>query len=317
LDSTVEEYLTLLRQELGGADPALVQDALYDAEEYLRSALAETNAADPSAVADVFEMYGTPAEVAESYRSAEITVAAALRSPAPIRQNANPFVRFLSVVADPRAWASLFYLVLAGITGTFYFTVVITGLSVSLSTIILIIGVPIALLFIAIVRALAFAEGRMVEGLLGIRMPRRPRYVAQQGMGFWERVKLWLADVRTWTSMLYMVLQMPLGIVYVTLIAVVFSVSSALVCVPFLQVLSGEPVIRTMNYGYYLDPWAFPLVLILGLVGYVLMLWMAKGIGAAHGLYAKALLVGRAEQEQSGAIHEPVERMAREEGGAS
>ena len=38
---TIPEYLEQLRASLAGADPALVQDALYDAEEYLRAELAE------------------------------------------------------------------------------------------------------------------------------------------------------------------------------------------------------------------------------------------------------------------------------------
>ena len=41
LPTTIPEYLAQLRAALAGADPALVQDALYDAEEYLRSELAE------------------------------------------------------------------------------------------------------------------------------------------------------------------------------------------------------------------------------------------------------------------------------------
>ena len=41
LPTTIPDYLEQLRRSLAGADPALVQDALYDAEEYLRSELAE------------------------------------------------------------------------------------------------------------------------------------------------------------------------------------------------------------------------------------------------------------------------------------
>ena len=41
LPTTIPEYLAQLRQALAGADPAMIQDALYDAEEYLRSELAE------------------------------------------------------------------------------------------------------------------------------------------------------------------------------------------------------------------------------------------------------------------------------------
>ena len=43
--NTVEGYLAELRTALSGADPALVQDALYDAEEYLRTALADAGRA--------------------------------------------------------------------------------------------------------------------------------------------------------------------------------------------------------------------------------------------------------------------------------
>ncbi|PSD25471.1 hypothetical protein C7E17_26745, partial [Stenotrophomonas maltophilia] len=37
LPTTIPQYLAQLRVALEGADPAMVQDALYDAEEYLRS----------------------------------------------------------------------------------------------------------------------------------------------------------------------------------------------------------------------------------------------------------------------------------------
>ena len=37
---SIDQYLRQLREELAGADPALVQDALYDAEEYLRAEVA-------------------------------------------------------------------------------------------------------------------------------------------------------------------------------------------------------------------------------------------------------------------------------------
>ena len=37
---SIEQYLAALRVALAGEDPALVQDALYDAEEYLRAEVA-------------------------------------------------------------------------------------------------------------------------------------------------------------------------------------------------------------------------------------------------------------------------------------
>jgi len=47
---TIPEYLEQLRVALRGADLALIQDALYDAEDHLRSELAEHPELDEAAV---------------------------------------------------------------------------------------------------------------------------------------------------------------------------------------------------------------------------------------------------------------------------
>ncbi len=102
--STVEGYLAELRTALAGADPALVQDAMYDAEEYLRSAVAEAGGT-PEAQAAAIDAYGTPQEVADAYRQAEDTVAAALRRPQPAARKSafgqSVIGRFFGVIVDP------------------------------------------------------------------------------------------------------------------------------------------------------------------------------------------------------------------------
>mgnify|MGYP003378227007 CR=1 FL=1 len=81
---TVEEYLDLLRAELQGADRALVQDALYDAEEHLRAELAQhPEETDATMLGRIVASYGAPSEVADAYRSNETRVQAALRTPPP------------------------------------------------------------------------------------------------------------------------------------------------------------------------------------------------------------------------------------------
>lgn len=66
---SIDQYLRQLREELAGADCALIQDALYDAEEYLR---AEVAAHPDKSESDVLELiastYGAPDEVAAAYR---------------------------------------------------------------------------------------------------------------------------------------------------------------------------------------------------------------------------------------------------------
>lgn len=297
MDRTVEGYLAELKKALAGADPALVQDALYDAEEYLRDALADAGDA-PEAFDAVVEAYGTPDEIASSYRSAEITVAAALRSPAPVMKSGNPIARFFGVLVDPTAWGALFYMVLSLATGIAYFTIAVTGLSLTVGLSVLIIGIPFALLFIALVRAISLAEGRMVEGLLGVRMPRRPRTLGQTG-SIWDRVVSWLTDWRTWTTMLYMVLQMFLGIAYFTAVVTVFATAVGLIAMPIAQVVTNTPLIMVNGSTYMIEPWAYPLFVAVGLLLAIVALWVAKGVGALHGAYAKAMLVGRLDAGQA------------------
>jgi len=301
LNNTVEGYLAQLRKALSGADPALVQDAVYDAEEYLRTALAEGDGS-PESLEAAIESYGTPGEVADAYRDAELTVAKALRKPsAPVagsRFGASPIGRFFSIILDPAAWGALFYMLLALATGIMYFTIVVTGLSLSFGLAVLIVGIPFALLFLAVVRVISLAEGRMVEGLLGERMPRRPRTVGAQGT-LWDRIKSWLTDYRSWTTMLYMVLQLPLGIIYFTTVVTALSLSVATFALPIAQVVLDQPVIRGLNYGYLIQPWAMPLVMALGVLGVFATLWLAKGVGKVHGLWAKTMLVGRFEGQDA------------------
>jgi hypothetical protein len=52
---------------------------------------------------------------------------------------------------------------------------------------VLIIGIPFAILFLGSVRVLSLVEGRIVETMLGERMPRRPLYTAR-GKGWVDRI---------------------------------------------------------------------------------------------------------------------------------
>jgi hypothetical protein len=72
--SDIESYLRELQAALAGADPALVQDALFDAEEHLQAELAAVEAERGTAPAEaeasfasVVEDYGSPEEVAAAY----------------------------------------------------------------------------------------------------------------------------------------------------------------------------------------------------------------------------------------------------------
>ena len=288
---TVEEYLEQLARALRDADPALRQDALYDAEEYLRAEVAGNPGRPVSEViASIVSSYGAPEEVAEVYRQTEETVARALRTPAP-RQHDSALKRFFAVYADPRSYSSLFYMLLSLATGVFYFTWTVAGVSISLGTLILIFGIPLLILFIGSTRLLSLVEGRIVETLLGTRMPRRPLYPSHRDEGLWERIKAMLTDVRTWSTMLYMLLMLPLGVAYFTFAVTTLSLSLGLLLAPLGYLFDSD-----IAYFY----WNGPVVLggadlfLFPLVGFLLLtvaMHVYRGVGRLQGHIAHGLLV--------------------------
>lgn len=291
---SIDQYLRQLREELSGEDAALIQDALYDAEEYLR---AEVAAHPDKAESDVLELiastYGAPDEVASAYRDTEAKVKAAMTTPRRMPQGGAGV--FFGVFLDPRAYTSLFFMLLSLATGIIYFTVAVTGLALSAGLSVLVIGIPFFLVFIALTRVVSLAEGRLIEAMTGERMPRRP--VHQSGAaGFWSRVGEMLRDRRTWTTLAYLILMLPLGIAYFVIAVVGLSISLAFAFAPLFYWADhygwfGLPGNVELNPAWLESLWALPLTLLAGILLLTLVMHVARGVGRLHALYAKALLV--------------------------
>ena len=343
--SDIQSYLRELQDALAGTDPALVQDALFDAEEHLHAELAARRA-----FVDIVDHYGTPAEVAAAYLEtagiepsqaaayAPAAVAPAAQgtavspegapgvaSPAGAVSQREPggpppvappptgpaagaapgsppvpaapqsvWREVFGVFIDPQVWKSLLYMLISLGTGIAYFTIVVTMFSTSMGTSILIVGLPLLLLTLAMVRGMALAEGRLVEGLLGIRMPRRPR--AEIPGSFFQRLWFWLRDGRTWASMVYLVLMLPLGVAYFVFAVTGIATGLGLIAAPFVQL--GLPNHRWVEYTingvehFWVWPvWAMPVSIIVGFL--VLLGWFHafRWIGRGHATFAKTMLV--------------------------
>jgi uncharacterized membrane protein len=295
---SIDEYLKQLRAALEGADPALIQDALYDSEEYLR---AEVAAHPGKSEADVLELiattYGAPEEVATAYRDTEAKVTAALRPMTPkASQSPNAIRRFFGIYSDPRAYTSLFYMLLTLATGIVYFVFVVTGLSLSAGLAVLIIGLPFFLAFIGIARVLSLGEGRLLEAVTGERMPRRPVHPGPPA-GWWARIGEMLSDARTWTTLAYLLLMLPLGIIYFVIAVTGISVGGALIVAPFIVIADrfgwlgndGTPI--TIHPGWLASPAGSLVAVVVGVIVLTILMHAARGIGRVQVALARALLV--------------------------
>ncbi|HEY5338077.1 MAG TPA: sensor domain-containing protein [Rhizomicrobium sp.] len=294
---TVREYLNALTAALRAqaCPPGLIVDALNDCEEHLRNEIAQNpELSEAEVLASVVETYGTPAEIAEEYKSME---AALTSGPFPTSET-PPEDRqygFFNVMTDPRTYGALIYMMLSLATGIFYFTWVVAGLSMSVGFFILIIGIPFALLFIGSVRVLAHVEGRIVEALLGVRMPRKLPATTASDEGILTRVKEALIDVRTWSSMFYLLLMLPLGIVYFTLAVTGLACSLGVTGMAIAGLVTGH-VNFEMDGAPYLQHFVqtAPGLVVFALIGLLLffvVLHIARGVGALHARIAEVLLV--------------------------
>lgn len=303
-DATIDVYLDRLKAALKGCDKALIQDALWDAEDHLRSELARRRYQEPGldeaqALAEILAAFGEPAEVAAAYRDRDAVVSAALapQRPVPATPAADetveaptPRLGFFGIFRDLRAYTSLLYLLLSMATGIFFFTWAVTGISLSIGLAVLVIGIPFLIVFLGSVRLLALAEGRMVEGLLGVRMPRR-QPPAESERGWKAQLKGLFTDGRTWSSLAYLVLMMPLGIIYFTVMISLLSVSLALLASPIVHFVFHEVTFIGWPWGEAHQNLMMVLAGLLGVLAVPATLHLARLLGRAQGHLARRLLV--------------------------
>ncbi len=293
---TVAAYLDQLRTALAGAPKALIQDALADAEEHLRNEIAQNpGKSEAEVLVQVLGAYGSPRDVAAEYRKMDGNGNgnghAAAAPPAAPRSMMG---RIFGPLFQGRTYGAILYMLLALPLGTFYFSWVTTGAALSLGFMILIIGIPFTLIFIFSVRILALVEGRIVETLLGVRMPRRLPSEVPQGPVL-QRIKRMLTDRRTWTAMFYMLLMLPLGTFYFVVV---------ITCTAFFSAMMAGPIITRMSEGKYrlefgIDrlnefvqtPQGMATCMAIGFIGLLILVHLARGIGRAHGKLAENLLV--------------------------
>ena len=123
------------------------------------------------------------------------------------------------------------YLLLGGVTGTVAFTVATTALSTAAGLAVLIVGLPIAVLFVHVHRVLCDVDRARAALVLGRRLPRR--YMApnpQRGLlGRWMDV---LTDRQTWRDVAWMMVGFPVTLAGFIAATTIVSVAVGLLVYP-------------------------------------------------------------------------------------
>ena len=126
-------------------------------------------------------------------------------------------------------------------------------------------------------------------------MPRRPVHPGASN-GIWARIGTMLSDPRTWTTLAYLLLMLPLGIIYFVIAFVGISLGGALIVAPFLKIAQHLGWI-VINHPSSVDSVLFGSLVgslfatACGVLICTALLHAARGIGRGQVALARALLV--------------------------
>ncbi len=148
--------------------------------------------------------------------------------------------RYFGVVAREETYLNLIYLLLAFPLGTFYFTFLVTGLSVGIGTVIVWVGIPILLAVLAASWGLAIFERTLAISMLREDVPPMSRD-EEATRGAWERLKAHLRNPVTWTSMLYLMLKFPIATLFFSIAVSLVATSLGMLIAPFIYNLWDYP----------------------------------------------------------------------------
>jgi hypothetical protein len=288
--TSIKKYLADLEGRLEGADPAIVVDALDDAEEHLEEMVQDlieskeqTNTKD--AVSAACESYGAPGIVAKGYLKQDKSWQKKKKKAK--HEEGSLLKRTFGVYVQGRTYLSMLYLFLMFPLGIFYFTYIVTGFSLCAGLIVTIIGIPLGILFLLSFLGLGWFHGRLTEALLGIRMPRKRRRSYATGTT-WQKFKTTMKEPRLYSTILYMFLMFPLGILYFVVLLTFLSVSLALICAPILYLVA-----TTFNVpvGIPAPLWFQCLVTLLGVIMMTWTLHLNNILAMLQGKLTTALLL--------------------------
>ena len=139
--------------------------------------------------------------------------------------------RLLRDIFDPLTYGRIGYLLVALPLGIIEFTFLVTAISVGVGTAITLVGIPILIGTIYAWRWLAQLERRLIGALTGVQIPS-PYRPDPTGAGWSRKVYARLADPATWKDLVFLLLQLPLGIVAFAAAAVVLGCAASWLAAP-------------------------------------------------------------------------------------
>jgi two-component system, OmpR family, phosphate regulon sensor histidine kinase PhoR len=197
----------------------------------------------------------------------------------------SPRAAIFGVATRRQSYMNLLYLLVAFPLGTAYFIFLVTGLSSGIGMIFALIGIPLMVGLLYVWRWLGAFERQLTMWWLGIEIAPMSAPLPP-GLGVLRHVEARLRDRVTWTSLLYLFVAFPFGVLGFVLAVVLISFTSALLISPVAAIV--QLAVDGPAAGSGIIPlWLTPLLFVLGL---------ALGLGTLHTANALAWVWGRFAQ---------------------
>lgn len=222
---------------------------------------------------------------------------------------------FFGVILRGQTYLNALYLLLALPLGVFYFTFLVTGLSLAIGMLLLWIGLLILVGVFAAWYGLAAFERWLTIALLREQIPPMTREDLS-GKTVWQKLVAMFKNPVTWKGLAFLMARFPLGIFSFVVVVTLASISLSLMATPFYyQYVPGNMVVSVDGVTYFpaviID--TLPEALLVSLAGFLaglVSLHIFNGLAWLSAKFARLMLgnfspAGAAPQPPVGS--EPVE----------
>jgi signal transduction histidine kinase len=201
--------------------------------------------------------------------------------------------RVLAAPFQLRTWTATVYLLASMFVGLAWFTILSVGLTLGAGLLIVWVGVLVLALTLLAWRGGAWLERRWVRATLGVHIPEPYRPLPAGSL--WQRARVLAGDPATWKDLTYLILLLPLGMVWFVVTTTLWAFGLGGLTAPLWYWMPSSGGVALFANGdrswFVLD--TLPEALLACVVGAALCVaaaWAVRAMAAAHGALALALL---------------------------
>jgi hypothetical protein len=201
--------------------------------------------------------------------------------------------RFLGLLAAPfqaRTWRATAYNLVGLAAGVVWFTVIVTGFALGAGLLVTLVGLPIIAATLVVARVGALAERWRASWIDGRRLPAPARPDPREPS--WAGLKAQFLHAKSWTSALYLVLLLPIGVATFTIAVTTWAYALAALTMPFWNDTVSTGHAHLLGYTVQ-RPIDYLPVLAAGAVAFFLAPWVNRATAQLNARLVRLFAAGR------------------------